>query len=934
MRFHTLLTLWRRYILVRQSGLFDHVYYIEANDNVTKSSSFQALLHFLTEGAPAGANPHPLFNTSWYLEQNPQLKTNNENPLIHYLEIGVKEGCNPNPYFDSKWYLDQNKDVARSGQNPLVHYLKHGAKEERDPSTRFSTKWYVDENKDVRNSSLNPLGHFLRYGKSEGRSPTRGTLHIDSFVNITLQNDGSLEFTNGDPQLHISVLRKACSNQICLIFSVQLFSEGNLDPRLYADYGAGFSEESSFELRKVDENRWEGFLPLPFMIKSLRFDPSSKRGRATLGDLSLREFNINECFDQLLSVDSGTETITQLVRNTLRLAMRKRGTATASHALFSERAVAHVCDYVAKSINPQQSLNQIKYNEWIAAYDTVTSIDKEKMLELLPEMRIKPTFSIIIPVYNTNQQLLREAIASVLTQTYPYFEICIADDASPDARVRNVIEEAARNDSRIKYVFRDINGHISECSNTALSLATGDYIVLLDHDDIIPVHSLWVVAYYINLHPNGQIFFSDEDKIDEDGLRQDPYFKGEFDQYLLYGHNMVSHLGIYKRSLIESIGGFRKGFEGSQDYDLTLRCFEKCEADQIVHIPHILYHWRMVAGSTAISADQKSYAIIAAQKAINEHFKRTALPFVSVDGRVPGNTAIAELKQPNTIPSLVSIIIPTRNGGEYLCRCVESIDLNDPSIELIIVDNGSTETETLEYLNNLNNSQKARVLKYPYEFNFSKINNFAAEYATGQILCFLNDDTEVISEKWLSRARTFLSVSTIGIVGARLLYPDGTLQHFGIHLGLGPHKVVGTPHVGQEASEPGYFSKGFLTQQFSAVTAACLFIRRSDFLAIGGFEPQLGVAYNDIDLCLKIRQLGLKIVCDADIELIHKESKTRGADTTPERKERLDKEAKWMRQKWGAILDSDPFFSPNFDKDRNDYSLAFPPRIPLPWKIN
>jgi O-antigen biosynthesis protein len=221
------------------------------------------------------------------------------------------------------------------------------------------------------------------------------------------------------------------------------------------------------------------------------------------------------------------------------------------------------------------------------------------MLDMVSGFKTRPIISVIIPVYNTNLKLLEQAIESVLAQTYPYFEVCIADDASTDPQVRAAVLEAAQRDSRIKYVFRPENGHISECSNSALSLASGDFVVLLDHDDLIPAHSLWMVVFYINLYPDCQVLFSDEDKIDEIGVRQDPYFKGSFDEYLLYGHNLVSHLGVYRRSLVEEVGGFRQGYEGSQDYDLILRCFEKCGAKQIVHIPFVLYHWRMTPGSTA-----------------------------------------------------------------------------------------------------------------------------------------------------------------------------------------------------------------------------------------------------------------------------------------------------------------------------------------------
>ncbi|MCI0558987.1 MAG: glycosyltransferase family 2 protein, partial [Nitrososphaera sp.] len=693
---------------------------------------------------------------------------------------------------------------------------------------------------------------------------------------IVPRDDGSLEFLNGDPQLHLSFAASAYINQICLVLSCRLETiEGDYhNPRLYLDYGEGISEQHAFYLAKMDKDHWQAFLPMPCLIKAIRLDPSSRRGVIRPPELSVRPVDLHSFFDQLISGEVAEASLTKTVLATARFAARKRGKTPDSKSLFDDYTVTTIAGALAKSLNFATSERQAnslewkaKYLEWIVRYDTITPENRNDMLELLHTFNSRPIFSVIIPVYNTKIALLKQSIESVLAQTYPYLELCIADDASTDPKIRAVVLEAARRDPRIKYVFRQKNGHISECSNSALSLATGEFVVLLDHDDVIPAHSLWMAAFYINLYPDCQVLYSDEDKIDEDGLRQDPYFKGSFDEYLLYGHNMVSHLGVYRRSLVAEVGGFRRGYEGSQDYDLVLRCFEKCGAKQIVHMPHLLYHWRMTPGSTAISGDQKDYAILAAKKSMNDHFARCGLPFHSVDGRAPGITAVEMQECKEVMRTTVSIIIPTRDGGESLMACINSINkYNHRNIELIVVDNGSKYKLTVDYLRQLSDSGGAIVLPYDIEFNFSKINNFAVKHASGEVLCFLNDDTEVMSSGWLSRARTLLSVPTIGIVGARLLYPDRTIQHFGIHLGLGPHKVAGTPHVGQEASDLGFASKSALLQQFSAVTAACLFVRREDFVKVGGFEPELGVAYNDVDLCLKIREAGLQVVCDPDIE--------------------------------------------------------------------
>jgi GT2 family glycosyltransferase len=535
-----------------------------------------------------------------------------------------------------------------------------------------------------------------------------------------------------------------------------------------------------------------------------------------------------------------------------------------------------------------------------------------------------------MPTYNTPLHLLRECIDSLLAQTYGDFEICVADDNSPNRDVVDLLEEYAVRDARVKYIARKHNGHISASSNTALSLATGDYIVLVDHDDLLPDYALFVLAYYINQHPDVDILFSDEDKVTVDGHRVQPYFKSDFNKFLMYGHNMVSHLGVYRRDILERAGGFRLGLEGSQDYDLLLRCYEMSSPDKMVHIPHILYHWRIIPGSTAMSADQKSYAVVAAQHAINGHFERQNIPLRSIDGFAPGCTGV---RPSRSFDTSASIIIPTRNGLDILEPCVASILARDhDNVEIIIVDNGSDDPETLAYFETLGAQDNVRILHDPGDFNFSRINNMAASEAHGELLCFLNNDTEVVSKDWLNRARTFLSMDEVGMVGARLLFPDGTLQHFGIALGMGEHRVAGIPHLGMEARLPGYFGKARLLQEVSAVTAACMFLRKSDFEAVGGFDEELRVAYNDVDLCLKIRALGKVILADPDITLVHKESQTRGSDKHGERARRLDAEAKWMRERWAKELDNDPYYSPNIDLGRVDFAYSAKSRKTWPWE--
>ncbi len=698
----------------------------------------------------------------------------------------------------------------------------------------------------------------------------------------------------------------------------------SLDPgirpvaQLYVDFGHGLSERESTRFSYTD-GKAQVLLVDPARIERLRFDPDETPNRLTLPRITVTPLADLAAVERVVRADAPDDVdmdrLLDLLRNTFAGDKDKPGLP--SHALALGFDLGHAINF------------SHDYAHWIAQNAAPSPADYRRMEAMAAELAIRPTFSFVMPTYNTPPVLLRECLDSLLAQTWTDFEICVADDNSPNPAVVEVLADYAARDPRVRYVKRPFNGHISAASNSALALATGDYIVLVDHDDLVPDYTLFVLAWYINRHPDADILYSDEDKVTTDGYRTQPYFKGEFNKYLLYGHNMVSHLGVYRRSLIEAVGGFRLGLEGSQDYDLLLRCFEQSGPERIVHIPHILYHWRMIPGSTAVSADQKGYAVVAAQSAINGHFERTGMPFRSVEGFAPGCTGI---RPSRLFDTSVSIIIPTRNGLDLLKPCVDSILARDHAhTEILIVDNGSDDPETLTWFAEIGARDDVTILSDPGDFNFSRINNMAAEQAKGEILCFLNNDTEVVSADWLNRARAFLSQEEIGMVGARLLYPDGTLQHFGIALGMGEHRIAGIPHLGLEGSLPGYFGKARLLQEVSAVTAACMFVRRADFLAVGGFDEDLRVAYNDVDLCLKIGARGLRIIADPDITLIHKESHTRGSDKQGVRAKRLNEEAAWMRARWADVLDDDPHYSPNIDLGRVDFGYAARARKAWPW---
>jgi GT2 family glycosyltransferase len=568
------------------------------------------------------------------------------------------------------------------------------------------------------------------------------------------------------------------------------------------------------------------------------------------------------------------------------------------------------------------------YHEWIGLYDTVTPTRKLEIEADIGRLARKPLISVVVPTFNSDERLLREMVASVQAQIYPHWELCIADDASTQPHVKAVLQELAAADSRIKVVFRETNGHISEASNSALALATGEYVALLDHDDLLPPHALYMVARYINQHPQGRMFYSDEDKLTTEGKRTTPYFKCDWNPQMFLTQNMFSHLGVFETKLVREAGGFRKGFEGSQDYDLALRCVELAGDDSVIHIPHVLYHWRIVPGSTAGSGSEKPYALIAAIRALEDHLKRAN---ISATVEHPIET-LGVLRVRYTLPSpqpKVSIIIPTRDGLDLLKQCLDSIFARTlyQNFEIIIVDNGSVKPETLRYFDEVSQRPNVRVLRDESPFNFSALNNHAARVATGEFLCLLNNDIEVISPDWLNEMVSLANLPRAGAVGACLWYPTDALQHGGVVLGLGG--IAGHMHHMMKRGHYGYFGRAVATQNLSAVTAACLVVRKSVYDEVGGLEEELAVAFNDVDFCMKLLKAGYRNIWTPYAELYHHESATRGSDHDPVKYERFVSEIRRMEARWEGWFERDPAYNPNLSLNCEvlPFTLASPPRI-------
>jgi GT2 family glycosyltransferase len=569
-----------------------------------------------------------------------------------------------------------------------------------------------------------------------------------------------------------------------------------------------------------------------------------------------------------------------------------------------------------------------EYGDWVRDFDTLSDADRAQIRAKIDKLPYVPKISVVMPVYETPAAILCEAIESVAQQIYPNWELCIADDASKSPHVRKLLDAYVQKDSRIKCIYRESNGHISAASNSALTLVTGDYVALLDHDDLLSEHALYMIANAIHQHPESEVFYSDEDKLSADGKRSDPHFKPDWSPELFYGQNYLNHLTVYKASAIKKAGGFRLGYEGSQDYDLALRVIASTTGP-IVHIPHVLYHWRIFEGAGTMSSQNLGKATDAARRALVEHFASRGIDVAVKD--IHGSFHRVVRPDPVSWPK-ISVVIPTRDYLEVLQIAVDGLRTKTdyPNLEIVIADNDSTHSETLTYLASLQ-EQGIRVIECNGAFNYSDINNKAVATTTGELVLLLNNDISMLDAGWLKEMARYFADPEVGIVGPKLLYPDGALQHAGVIIGIGG--VAGHRCVGFPGDEPGRFGRLAIAQDVSCVTGACLLIRKSIYDEVDGLDAHnLRIAFNDVDLCLRVQEAGYRIIWTPFAVLVHHESKSRGNDLEGEKLARFQREVYFMRTRWGQRLISDPFFNPNLSLQTVFPGLARPPRVEKPWK--
>ena len=854
-----------------------------------------------------------LFDAKYYLQTYKDARLADLPPLDHFIKVGLKEDRRPNKEFDPVWYRENYKDVKENKAYPFIHYIIYGKKE-----GRFSNEQEMIQNKIL-------LKNFMEYFDEESyliaNPDIKDSIKDDLFTSATdhFQQFGYLEVKNSIRQIGAEFP----------LFNEISYLEKNFDVQKSVKSGALSSGFEHFLLNgyinyKNGNQLIGGHFP---------FEISSQMLEEDFAPIFNEESYLRVNTDVLESVrkrdfKSGWEHFKKFGLNEVRLGMRSlyEGLPKISEEEYVEQ-FNDVREALSKGslesaywhyllIGNQEILKGERIITEKNYYSYTQPLFTEKINEDIENLKKKIHFSIIIPVYNVDVKWLDLAIQSIKQQWYPYWEICIVDDKSTKKELLEYLQNLEDPQIKIRYMAK--NSNISAASNEALKLATGEYIVLMDNDDELTPDALYEVAKVID-EQNAEFIYSDEDKIDMDGRYSEPHYKADFAPDMFLSQNYISHLGVIKKELVDKVRGWEIGLEGSQDYDLYLKILE--QTDKIYHIPKVLYHWRKIPGSTASEYSDKSYAQEAGRKALESAMLRRNIEASVLNGKVPGTYKVSYTIK--TKP-LVSIIIPFKDKPELLKMSIESI-LNKSTynnFEIIGMSNNSQETATFEEMQRLRLlDDRVQFYEYNVAFNYSKINNYAVkEYAKGEHIILLNNDIEIITPNWIEEMLIFSQRKEIGAVGAKLYYPDTTIQHAGVILGIGG--VAGHSHKYFSKDANGYFSRLNIIQNVSAVTAACLMVKKSIFEEVNGLnENDLTIAFNDVDFCLRIRENGYLNIFTPYCEAYHHESISRGAEDNPEKVARFNQEVDYMKNRYQDILEFDPYYNENLTLIKEDFSI-------------
>ncbi len=730
---------------------------------------------------------------------------------------------------------------------------------------------------------------------------------IKPFHNVNKQSRKKWQSTDNDPQLYIQS-PLFIKGWYSVTMKVGFISSQIQTGKIYPDYGQSFDEKNAFTLPHRHTNPTYKVIYFKKRPKKIRFDPVEDK----------LDFTIEELKFYPLTKKKAKEFMHDRIAR-VHPEYRKLSAAEIEAKLPNEHHQELMLRILAiYNETFSTTYSEINYQHWIKR----EASKQQRLLKIIAD-NTKPSnlVSILLPTYNSNPKFLELCIQSVLQQSYQKWQLCIVDDASTKLEHIDLIKSFVEQDHRIDFHRKSENTHISDTTNACLKMAKGDHVLLLDHDDMLSPHALLMMVGRLQLSPHLKLIYADEDKIDIHNARYEPHFKPEWNPDLLYSQNYIAHPVLLETQRLKSIGGLRVGVEGSQDHDLLLRYTADLKAKQIHRIPHVLYHWRAHNTSTAANSKAKNYTTNAGIKALKDHFASQNINASISKGKYP-NTYKINWPIPKTLP-LVTLIVPTCDGYDILKTCINSIleKTTYRNYEILIIDNRTRCEKTLDFIDeSVNNNANIRVLKWDNPFNYSAINNYAVSYAKGSIVGLINNDIEVISPDWLTEMVSHAIRPDIGCVGAKLYYANNKIQHAGVILGIGG--VAGHSHKHLLRKSSGYFTRLHLIQNLSAVTAACLIVRKSIYQQVNGLdEKNLPIAFNDVDFCLKVRELGYRNLFTPWAELYHHESISRGSENTPEKQKRALREANHMKKKWKNQLAHDPAYNPNLTLSCENFSL-------------
>jgi len=568
-------------------------------------------------------------------------------------------------------------------------------------------------------------------------------------------------------------------------------------------------------------------------------------------------------------------------------------------------------------------LKRNDYQTWLRQYDPLNEQHLAECRQQISTWPTTPKISVLMVLEDDPGALVAESIQSIQAQCYEHWELIVVHYAT-DIPPMQLGAQSTGQDPRVQWVRQAAPADLAGSLNLVLDRATGDYVTVLEPADLLSPQALFHIARIAQAHPDAAMIDADQDKITAQGVRYDPWFQPALNFELLLTQNRIGHLVVYRRDLINILGSFRPGYEGAERYELALRVIECIAPQQAHHIPKVLYHQRRYFGNSLRGHKIDDAVTLAGRRAVNDHLIRSGRGgWVSPSPEMPAGNRI-HYPMPDNQPR-VSIIIPTRDKAELLGLCLDSLldKSTYPNYEIIIVDNGSIETATQTLFKRLP-ADRVRILRDDAPFNYSRLNNRAVSQAQGDVICLMNNDIEILTPDWMEEMLSFACQPDIGCVGARLWFPDGRLQHAGVIAGLGG--VAGHPNKYFPRGHPGYFGRAVLAQRFSAVTAACLMVRRDIWEKVQGLDETLAVAFNDVDFCLRVQAAGYRNVWTPHAEMNHHESASRGNENTPAQQARYDAEIALMHQRWGEVLMHDPAYNPNLTLQHDDFSLAWPPR--------